>query len=841
MDTKPQKNIKKDLSKAIDAAEAMETDFLTGLSDAQVAKRKEAGFVNKVAKKVTKTYWQILADNLFSFFNLLLFGIAILMIVAGLDFSYFFFALILLANIFIGLMTDIRARRMVDKLRLVTDPKVASIRNGKEVTLKVQDVVLSDIVILRPGDQICAGAIIVNGSVNVDESLLTGESSAIHKAPGDEVLSGSYVRSGTAYARVCKVGSANYAEKLQDSAKEFRRPKSEIKRSCNKIFFLTGVLAIVVGLGMLAVDLFAIFGGSGLKILAPDGTATIYTTVTPETYYDFMKRVSGSLVAMIPSGLYLLISLTLAVGVISLAKRHMNVQELYCIENLARVDTICFDKTGTLTDGILTVKEIYDYSGMSDQNLADKIGSLLQATQDTNSTATALAERFPSGSLHASMAIPFDSARKLSAATFPEGTYILGAPSFIDSIPSPAGTRQIQNWTIRGFRVVGLYFNRAPIKANQIPLQSTLVCLICMSDHVKPDARGNVEWFRKNGVDVKVISGDDALTVSQIAQEVGVPGAAYYVSMEKVKDAEIPDLVESYSVFGRVRPEQKAMIISALQEHGHKVAMTGDGVNDILALKKADCSIAMASGSSAARNVSHIVSMDNDFSKLPDVVAEGRRVINNLERTTSLFLSKTFFAIVISFAFLISKGSGLSGYPFTTKNMMVWEIVTIGGGGFFLALQPSRERIRGGFMETVLSRALPAGFVEAACVAIFYFFSHANPGFMTDSVTASISVITFTFLSYLVLFRICWPMDLYRGIVFTGMAFFGIVFFVIDLCLPLNKGLSPLFGIVYMQLSWPQMTLLAATLIGLGLFYFFADFLVSLHLKRKYPELRRDR
>jgi len=533
--------------------------------------------------------------------------------------------------------------------------------------------------------------------------------------------------------------------------------------------------------------------------------------------------------------------LTLAVGVISLAKRRMNVQELYCIENLARVDTICFDKTGTLTDGILTVKEIYDYSGMSDLKLADKIGSLLQATQDTNSTATALIERFPSGSMHASMAIPFDSARKLSAATFPEGTYILGAPSFIDSIPSPAGTRQIQNWTIRGFRVIGLYFNRAPIKANQIPPQSTLVCLVCMSDHVKPDARGNVEWFRKNGVDVKIISGDDALTVSQIAQEVGVPGAAYYISMEKIKDAQIPDLVESYSVFGRVRPEQKAAIIAALQEHGHKVAMTGDGVNDILALKKADCSIAMASGSSAARNVSHIVSMDNDFSKLPDVVAEGRRVINNLERTASLFLSKTFFAIVISFAFLIAKSCGMAGYPFTTKNMMVWEIVTIGGGGFFLALQPSKERIRGGFMETVLSRALPAGFVEAGCVAIFYLFSLANPGFMSPEVTKSISVITFTFLSYLVLFRICWPMDLYRGIVFTGMAFFGIVFFVIDLCLPVTaRGASPLFEIIYIQQGLPQITLLAVTLVVLGLFYFFADFMVSFHLKRKYPEIRRD-
>jgi cation-transporting ATPase E len=834
-------NKKAELLKAIENAEPMEADFLTGLSTAQVEKRKADGLVNKVAKKVTKTYWQIFCDNFFSFFNILLFSVAILMAVAGLDFSYFFFAVILLANIFIGLFTDIRARHMVDKLRLITDPKAAAIRNGKEVALKVQDIVLSDIMILRPGDQICAGAIIVNGNVNVDESLLTGESNAIHKAPGDEVLSGSYVRSGTAYARVNKIGSANYAENLQDSAKEFDRPKSEIKRSCIKIFWVTGIIAIIVGIGMLCIDLIKIYGLGGLTVTLKDHTQETFTQVTSETFYDLMKRVSGSLVAMIPSGLYLLTSLTLAVGVINLAKKHMNVQELYCIENLARVDTICFDKTGTLTDGVLTVKEIYDYSGMNDVKLADRIGSLINATQDNNATAQALKQRFPRATLQATAVIPFDSARKFSAATFPEGTYILGAPSFIDSIPNPAAATQIHNWTVRGFRVVGLYFNRGQIRSNDIPAKSTLVALVCMSDHIKPDAKANVAWFRKNGVDVKIISGDDALTVSQIAQEVGVAGAAYYVSMEKIPDAQIPSLVETYSVFGRVRPEQKAAIISALQERGHKVAMTGDGVNDILALKKADCSIAMASGSSAARNVSHIVSMDNDFSKLPDVVAEGRRVINNLERTSSLFLSKTFFAIMVSIGFLIAQGCGYAGYPFSTKNMMIWEIVTIGGGGFFLALQPSRERIRGGFMETVLSRALPAGLVESAAVLIFFLVYHFSPGFMTADVAKSISVITFTILSYLVLFRICWPIDLYRGTVFTGMAFFGIVFFLIDLSLPNRHNFSPIFDISYQEQTVPQMILLASVLVGLGLIYFFVDFFVSFHLKRKYPELRRNK
>jgi cation-transporting ATPase E len=836
----PKKTVtkKKDLLKAIAKAEPMDADFLAGLNDAQVARRKEEGLVNRVAKKVTKTYWQIFCDNFFSFFNMLLFTIAVLMVVAGLDPSYFFFAIILVANILIGLITDVRARRMVDKLRLVTDPKVLVVRNGKRVSLKVQDVVLSDIMILSPGDQICAGAVIVNGAVNVDESLLTGESNPIHKAPGDEVLSGSYVRSGTAYARVDKVGSTNYAEKLQDSAKSFERPKSEIKRSCVKIFWVTGFISIFVGLAMVAIDIIHIYHG-GLLIQTPTG-AKIFTSISQETYYYFMKRASGSLVAMIPSGLYLLASLTLAVGVINLAKKRMNVQELYCIENLARVDTICFDKTGTLTDGVLNVREIYDYSGMSDSLLGDKIGSLLIATQDTNGTALAIKERFPRGSLRASMAIPFDSARKFSAATFQEGTYVLGAPSFVDSIPNPIAAKQIRNWASRGFRVVGLYFNRAPIKSNQIPPKSTLICLVCMSDHIKPSARGNIEWFRQNGVDVKIISGDDALTVSQIAQEVGLPGASRYVSMEKVKNSKIPALVDAYSVFGRVRPEQKAALVSALQEKGHKVAMTGDGVNDILALKRADCSIAMANGSSAARNVSHIVSMDNDFSKLPDVVAEGRRVINNLERTASLFLSKTLFAVIVSISFLVSQSIGLAAYPFTTKNMMVWEIVTIGGGGFFLALQPSRERIRGGFMETVLSRALPAGFIEAAAVGIFFLFAYFNPGFMDPATTRSLSIIAFTILSYVVLFRICWPMDIYRGIVFCVMAFAGVAFFLVDICLPAQNGSSPIFDVSYIQQEGPQLILFASVLAGLAILYFLIDLFVSFHLKRKYPELRRD-
>jgi cation-transporting ATPase E len=827
-------NKKEELLKAIEDAEKMDADFLVGLSEEQVKKRMDAGLSNKVPKKVTKTYWQILADNLLSFFNILLFSIAVLMMIAKLEPTSFFFVLILAANIFIGLLTDIRARRMVDKLRVITDPKVTVVRGGKEVSLQVSEVVLSDIVILRPGDQICAGAIVVNGALNVDESLLTGESDSIHKEPGDEVLSGSYVRSGTAYARVCRIGITNFAEGLQDSAKKFNRPKSEIKKSCVGIFWVTGIIAIVVGLGMLVVDI-----------------TTLIKTNTPvsmDTYTPFIRSLSGSLVAMIPSGLYLLSSMTLGTGVINLAKKHMNVQELYCIENLARVDTICFDKTGTLTDGVLTIKEIYNYSNLDDLALSGKISSLLAATKDNNPTATALKKRFNNPTMEPTAAIPFDSVRKLSAASFEDGTYILGAPSFIDSVANPSADKQIHYWAARGLRVVGFFYNKQPIKGGDIPAKSTLICLIAFSDHVKPDAKKNIQWFRNNGVDIKIISGDDALTVSQIAQEVGVPGAAYYVSMEKVKDEQIPELVQTYSVFGRVRPEQKALLIEALQKQGHKVAMTGDGVNDIIALKTADCSIAMASGSSAARNVSHIVSMDNDFSKLPDVVAEGRRVINNLERTASLFLVKTFFAITVSVAFLIAKSIGVSeGYPFTTNNMMVWEIVTIGAGGFFLALQPSKEKIRGGFLETILAKAVPAGVAQSASVLIFFLYSYLHPGFIDRPTLITLSVLTFTLTSYLVLLRVCWPFDQYRGTVFTGMSLLGLIFFVLDLSLPsttkrngpTSRVTSALFDLSYQAgTNVNQIVLMLIVLFSVSVLYFVADFIVSSVLRRKYPAQR---
>jgi cation-transporting ATPase E len=611
------------------------------------------------------------------------------------------------------------------------------------------------------------------------------------------------------------VGIANYAEGLQDSAKRFERPNSELKSSSLKIFWTTGVIAILLGVVMTI---------TWLVTTAAHGGAPSYMD-----YQNFIQfTLSGSMEAMIPAGLYLLTSLTLGVGVINLAKKRMNVQELYSLEMLARTDMICFDKTGTLTDGKLAVKEFVNFSKFSNAEIQERLASLIKATGDDNSTAKAIKNAYKVAPYSAKENLPFDSAHKFSAAYFEgEGTFILGAPGFVDAAPNPEADRQMNVFATRGYRIVAIYFNKSTLKKGEIPTKSILIAVLCLSDHVKPDAAKTITWFKENGVGIKVISGDNPVTVSQIAQEVGVPQAENYISMDQVKDEEIPSLIDKYAIFGRVKPEQKSLLVSALQGEGHKVAMTGDGVNDVLALKKADCSIAMASGSSAARNAAHIVSLDSDFTKLPDVVAEGRRVINNLQRTATLFLTKTIFAISMTLIFLVvSWATNVShAYPFTTQNMYVWEIVTIGGGGLFLSLQPSKERLKGSYLENVLSHSVPGGIACILAVGIFYIVKAANPGFLDASAAQTVSVITFTALSYCVLFRISLPFDNYRTFVFVAMLVFGVLFFFLDIYfseIHFVKNWSHLFGISY-QVSWEQIVMAFGVFVGSCVAYFLLD------------------
>ncbi len=836
---------KEKLLAEIENAPKFHPDYHTGLTLEQVESRLDAGLINKTPKKVTKSYWKIFTDNFFSFFNSVLFGIAILMLIAGIyEIKYYAFLVVLSCNIVIGLITDIHARRLVDKLRLVTDPRVTVVRDGVEKEIPVDQLVYEDVVILTPGEQICADAIVLEGEMKADESLITGESVAVAKTVGSQIYSGSYVKSGKVYACVNRVGNTNYAEDIQSKAKEFRRPKSELKRSCIKIFWVTGSLSIIMGLAELATYLFQcanmVHGFEG--------------GFTPANFRDFAKMMGGSMVAMIPSGLYLLVSLALATGVIALTRKRMNVQELYCIEMLARVDVLCFDKTGTLTDGSIRVHDVHVFDkNYSKEEIGKILSSLVNATHDENSTAKAISSYFGNATYEAVSSIPFDSDYKYSAATFSKkGTYIMGAYGFVDQCPNLDGAKAIDDLSKHGFRVIALYHNQKEIENGKIPSKNNLIAAISFSDHIKSDAKENIEWFRKNGVSIKVISGDNPITVSQIAKEVGVPNASQYISMDQVKDEDIPALVDTYSVFGRVKPEQKALLVEALQKEGHKVAMTGDGVNDIIALKKADCSIAMASGSSAARNVAHIVSMDNNFSKLPDVVGEGRRVINNLQRSASLFLGKTTFAVVLSFVFLILSWFGLpqekTGYPFSTTNLFIWELCTIGGGGFFLALQPSHERLSGSFMKNVLATAIPSGLVEILCVAILFIAYSIEPNFVSYEAAVACSTIMFTLVSYLILFRISLPMDRYRLFVFILLFVGGGALFLLDWALPAKtfpdgRIESFVLGLNYSVFNWRLALFMTCQFVALAVIYYLLDWVIRKKvthidiLKRKKEEL----
>lgn len=744
-------NRREELIEEIRNTEIIEKKFNEGLSDEEVALRIHQKLVNNVPKKVTKSFWQILVDNVFSFFNLIFLVVGILMAIAQLPISNFFFLLPVLSNVVIGVITDVRARIAVDKLKLIVDPQVTVIRNGKTFKLPINEVVLHDVIVYEAGDQIATDAVVIEGSLNMDESLVTGESIKIAKNVGDEILSGTYVASGKAYVRVNMVGVANYAEGIQEKAKKFSRPKSEIKKSTLLIFYFTGSMAILFGLLMTLVRLIR-----------------VNWVFTYEGYQEFITSLSGSLVAMIPAGLYLLTSLTLGIGVLNLAKKHMNVQELYCIEMLARVDTICFDKTGTLTDGNLAIHDFYNFSkDYSDEFLQSVIAGIVKATGDSNGTAHAISSVYEPIDTKVTAFLPFDSERKYSAASFEGlGTFVIGAYGFVKADIDEVLKRRIERFISRGFRVITIYHSDEDLNDGQLQGTFTAVGVIAISDNIKPDAKANIEWFKDNGVDVKVISGDDPLTVSEIAKAVGVPNAENYISMQDIKDEDIPNIVENHAVFGRVKPEQKALLIRAMQKAGHKVAMTGDGVNDILALKRADCSIAMASGSSAARSAAHMISVDNDFSKLPDVVAEGRRVINNLQRTASLFLCKNVFAIIISLIFVFSLAFGGPAYPFSTSNMLIWEVISIGFGGFFLALQPASKRIDKSFIRNVASRAIPGGLAATFSVGIVLVSSLVAPTFISYSQAITVSVYLFSAVSLISLFLICRPLDLYRGTVF---------------------------------------------------------------------------
>ena len=722
-----------------------------GLTDEQVNERVLEGNTNYVENRNTKTYKSIFFGNIFTFFNLLCFVVAGALIAVN-AWSNLVFMLVILANMVIGIVQEIKAKKTIEKISLVTAPTAVVVRNGAQVDIPVSDIVLDDVILFTLGKQICADCIVMEGEVEVNESLLTGESNPIKKRKGDVLLSGSFVVSGKCFAKADKIGSSSYTAQLAVKAKEYKKAKSELLNSLNLIIKIIGI--IIIPLAILT------FYNNFNQV-----DATINSTI---------KKTAGSVIGMIPAGMFLLTSLALAVGVIKLAKKRTLVQDLYSIEMLARTDVLCLDKTGTITDGTMKVNSVIQLNSSLDNTINEIVGSMLTALDDNNQTSRALATYFGySKELSAKEILPFSSKRKLSAVTFKNNqTFAFGAPEFILKTKNVEIEKLVKQYASKGFRVLLLAKCEGGIVKDNISSKVTPVALIVIEDRIREHAAETIEWFKQNGVAIKIISGDNPLTVSEVSKRVGVENAGNYISLEGLSEQQVIDAAEKYSVFGRVSPEQKFILVKALKSKGHKVAMTGDGVNDILALKEADCSIAMASGSEATRNVSHLVLLDSNFNSMPSVVAEGRRVVNNIQKSSSLYLMKTLFTIMITILCLIFSIK----YPFSTNQILLLEWCVIGFPSFCLALQPNTEKIKGRFLVNLIAKSLPGALIFVVNVVACYIFTQIT-GCADQFATMGSLVLTFSGL--LVLYNVCKPIDVFRGILVAAMIVMSVLMIIL--------------------------------------------------------------
>ncbi len=726
-----------------------------GLTDEQVQLRFSQFLFNDVNKKYSKSYASIFVGNICTFFNLLCLIVALALIYAGAPLSQFLFVAIFAANLFIGIIQEILAKKQIDRLSVLISATAKVMRNGIRIEIGVRDIVLDDIILLEAGQQIPADCILLDGIAEVNESLLTGESVPVKKAPGETLYAGSYIASGSCRARADKVGKATYLNSLTSKARKYKKPRSEIMNSIRLFIRVIGVLIPFVAAAMFFVN---------WKATGSDLSLTIQFT-------------GAVVIGMIPSGLLLLTTFAMAIGVMRLAKKQTLVQDLYSLEMLARVNVLCLDKTGTITDGRMTVNDVMILNNFVDNSLEEVMGSMLSALDDNNQTSIALYNRFGhSTALQASATVPFSSKRKLSAVTFGEaGTFAMGAPEFVLRPMPPKIDKIVKQYAAAGLRVLLLAYSPTPIAGGKLPSLFRPAAIITLADNIRPDALDTIKWFRENDVDIKIISGDNPVTVSEVARRVGVRNADKYISLDGLTELEVENVAGQYTVFGRVTPEQKAILVRTIKKQGNTVAMTGDGVNDILALKEADCAVSVASGSEAARNVSHLVLMDNNFLNLPSVVFEGRRVINNIKSSASLYIMKTLFTVLLAaFCFILG-----SQYFFTTNNMLLFEMLVTALPSTVLALQPNGERVKGKFIPFVLSRSIPGAVTLILCVLAVYVGVTVLPQeFGTIQVDVNVKgemmqhinplfVLAVTFGGLVMLFRLLSPFNLLRAAVYA--------------------------------------------------------------------------
>lgn len=734
-----------------------EADIRTGLTKAQVAEYKANGWSNEAVEPPSKSVKDIIKSNTITYFNLIFLLITVVLILVG-SFRDLTFLPIIIANSLIGIVQELNAKKTLDNLSVLNAPKAKVVRSGKIRTIPAEGLVLDDIVIFGAGNQIPADAVVLDGSVSVNESLLTGESDEIAKRPGDHLMSGSFIVSGTCYARIEKIGEDSYINKLTMQAKQSRTgEQSEMIRSLDRIVMIAGIAIIPIGILLFYQEFF----------------------VQQNTIKDSVTSTVAAVIGMIPEGLYLLSSITLAAGTVKLSMKKVLVHDMKCIETLARVNVLCVDKTGTITENKMLVNEVIPLDPyLNDKSITpieELLGDFVSAQQADNITMEAMKEYFTRTSGAAPVSVSgFSSAYKYSGASFSHGSYVLGAPEFILKDRYDTYRDKIEEQSRQGFRVMVFGKYAGTPDGSALTAAVTPYCLVVIANKIRKDADKTFGFFHEQGVEVKVISGDNPVTVSEVATQAGIANADLYVDASTLTTKEaVFEAVQKYTVFGRVTPAQKRQFVHALKAAGKTVAMTGDGVNDVLALKDADCSVAMAAGSDAAAQASQLVLLDNDFSHMPEIVMEGRQIVNNMERSGALFLVKNIFSLLLA---LFSIIFGMS-YPLKPAQISLISAFTIGVPGFFMSQIPNRNLIKGKFMSNVMLKAMPAALTDFFVIASLVVFGEVFDVSSIDISTAC--AILMAIVGFMILHHITKPMDPYKwGIVLgcIGAMLFCLIF-----------------------------------------------------------------
>ena len=706
-------------------------DYHMGLYEEEILEREEGGWTNLPVDPPSKTTKEIIHDNIFTYFNLIFAILGLLLILVG-AFRDLTFLPVIILNTLIGIVQEVRAKNVLDKMTMLHAPKATVVRNGRKRVIAVEDLVIDDIVIFKAGNQICADAIVEHGEVQVNESLLTGEADEITKHKGDMLMSGSFIVSGECHARLEKVGADSYISRLTLEAKAMKDgEQSEMIRSLDKLVKCVGIAIIPIGFILFIQSFF----------------------LNDEGFRSSVTAMVAAVIGMVPEGLYLLASVALAVSAVRLAKQKVLLHDMKSIETLARVNVLCVDKTGTITENTMKVQGLRatrHYNKETMPPLKGLIGDFAHAMSRDNITMEAVQAYFQKSTGRKAQKITsFSSEYKYSSATFEESSYVLGAPEFVLRDDYPAYEEEIEKEASKGYRV--LVFGRA-LRGKVTPL-----AYIMLANPIRKEAPQTFAYFEEQGVEVKVISGDNPVTVSEVAKKAGIAGADDFVDAATLTtEEEIRQAVQKYTVFGRVTPSQKRQFVKALKSAGHTVAMTGDGVNDVLALKDADCSIAMASGSDAAAQASQLVLLESDFSCMPSVVLEGRRVVNNIQRSASLFLVKNMF----SFLLAIFSAVFMITYPLEPSQVSLISMFTIGVPAFFLALEPNKSMIKGHFLTNVFLKALPAALTDVLAVGALVVFGETFGVNATDISTAATMLLAI--VGFMILYRISRPMNKIR-------------------------------------------------------------------------------